>query len=149
MLAASSLAHQSHLRSHRKPFFFKCHSISTALFIKDIYLGVPESSEHLQTISNLAQRLDTCSCSSSIPPGRRCQQKDLISQTVSRDPRGQSCRIWSHCYLHYWHCLACLGLCSIATGSRGGVPPNKAAFCPSRRAQLSIRLMPLVTSRWQ
>lgn len=97
---------------------------------------------------NLALRHDTCSALLSIPPGRHCQQEDLISHTVSLHLWGQTRRTWSHFYLHYWHCLTCLGLCSIAIGNRDGLPPNKVALCPACRAQLSVNsLMPLVTDR--
>lgn len=90
---------------------------------------VPERSEHLRLIGNLARRQDACSGLASIPPGRHCQQEDFISKTVSLHLRGQVVEEMESFLFAPLTLFNLFGShSSIALGSRGGVPPNKAAL---------------------
>lgn len=109
---------------------------------------VPERSEHLRLIVNLARRQDACSGLASNPPGRRCQREGFISKAVSLHLRGQVARETESFLFAPLTLFNLFGShSSIVMGSRGGVPPNKAPLVMQSPA---VHQQPRAFShRWQ
>lgn len=109
---------------------------------------VPERSEHLRLIMNLARRQDACSGLASIPPGRHCQQEDFSSKTVSLHLWGQVVQEMESFLFALLTLFNLFGShSSIAMGCRGGVPPNKSTlFIQSPAVHQQLRAF---SHRWQ